>query len=766
MKSLSLFCLLLLMIAMVPVFNTPPEQVEAATSFTFTAAGDIAFDTDIPWLQANGGSFFLVLGDLGYSSDEVGWCNYIRGIGRPVIWVVGNHDTNEDGPGDFFQYQSACPPPTGFNFVGTWGSNYYFDYPAINPIARFIAIAAGVGGNQVDGDFSTGSTAYNWLSTTIGQANTQGLWTVLYGHKPCITVGSKSCEPGGDYLSLATSSGVDLILHGHDHNYQRSHQIACATGASCIIDVTGAHSRNAGTVQVIDGSGGQCCYSVSGSDPEAFYFQTYTANGNVVSTFTVTDTSLNQVATGVNGFGFSDSFSIGGTPGPSPLTAGFTYSPNSPVDGTSVTFTASATGGTSPYSYSWDLAGTPANGQVVAKTFPTGSYSISLTITDSASNTAGSTQILAVAPTGNAGGGARPTSWPYLVGWGGPFISETTISSIASPSLVFAGESASNMELIVQRMKASGYNTVRASFEPFCTIGGGLGDYSATNLQRAISIAQYYDFWIIVDYHGYDDMQGTLRDCWLNFWSGVTNQFRTSYSKLIWEPLNEPIGIDVARLSESYQLWIDQTRAQGDTHWIVVQNLCSNTCSFSDYSQGYPTVEDPSVVKVFISLHSYMGYPYVTPWTFEQAEAYANQFYQAVLVGELETGWPSLNTEGGADELCDCGAPDEILTGSAGYTLTSYHFIERVTQLYNNHVPRINWIWWPAGSWTDTPGAGVYGALADNGWGTILGSIIPPPSDNGVGLLQLFYQNILFIGAGALAIFGVVVLLAPPRRRR
>jgi hypothetical protein len=318
------------------------------------------------------------------------------------------------------------------------------------------------------------------------------------------------------------------------------------------------------------------------------------------------------------------------------------------------------------------------------------------------------------------------------------------------------------MELLLIELKAMGYNTVRVNFDPSCTGSQYMSAYSATNLQRAITIAQHFSFWIIIDYHGYSEVfNSTTATCWLNFWSGVTNQFKNSYSQIIWEPLNEPCydptacagystnnnmcsgaSACVTTLSQEYQLWIAQTRAQGDTHWIVVQNICSYGCSLSNWATGFPTVTDPlgksPIGKIFISLHSYMGYS-SSNWNNATADSMAQQYYQAVLAGMTASGWPALNTEGGADPLCTSCAPDKILTGSAGYTTTTFHFIQALTNLYDGNTPqRINWIWWPAGSWTDTPNAGIYGAMqcASNppGWGCLLKflSLGPPAPDFGL----------------------------------
>src|SRR2546426_9356823 len=313
------------------------------------------------------------------------------------------------------------------------------------------------------------------------------------------------------------------------------------------------------------------------------------------------------------------------------------------------------------------------------------------------------------------------------------------------------------MELLLIKLKALGYNTIRVDFDPYCTDTvdyNYMSVYSQTNAQRAVHIAQHYDFWMIIEYHGYSDIfRNTSR--WLNYWKPIVQNIGPLSSQIIWEPENEPeynscnlspvncLNITapcssdtscVTNLGVAYQQWISQARVLGDTHWIVVQNLCSYACGFSDMSQGYPIVTDPLGTlsqggRIFISLHSYMDYnQFSGSWTNTTAETVANHYYQAVVAGVSNTGWPALNTEGGTDTLsCDpnmCG-PDIVLNGSAGYTLVTFHFIQSLVNLYDgNSLQRINWVWWPAGSWTNTPGAGTYGAMncASNpeGWGCLL----------------------------------------------
>jgi len=276
------------------------------------------------------------------------------------------------------------------------------------------------------------------------------------------------------------------------------------------------------------------------------------------------------------------------------------------------------------------------------------------------------------------------------------------------------------MERLVVRMKAMGLNTVRVSFAPYCTNPAGDQDdspYSFTDAQNMIKIANYYNFWIVLRYDGNNDIS-TATTCWLNYWQPIVQQLGPLYSQIVWEPINEP-NATVTVLSSAYQQWINMTRKTGDQHFIVIENQCSNKCPYSDVSQGYPIVTDP-LGKVLISLHNYMSYV-SSSWTIPTAMLHAEQDYYAVLKGEQVTGWYALDTEGGPDpQVPTCNGPtgttsgcppDDILPGSAGYSNVSIAFIQTLTQLFDSHNPRIDWIWWPAGGWTDTPCAGTYGAL-------------------------------------------------------
>lgn len=80
------------------------------------------------------------------------------------------------------------------------------------------------------------------------------------------------------------------------------------------------------------------------------------------------------------------------------LSTSFNLSPSAPQPGQAVTFTASTTGGASPYNYSWVFGdGSSSTGNNVAHTYAKiGSYSVSLTVTDSNGTRASSAQQVTV----------------------------------------------------------------------------------------------------------------------------------------------------------------------------------------------------------------------------------------------------------------------------------------------------------------------------------------------------------------------------------
>ncbi len=411
----ALFLALLLLVLGTHVSAAPQPGV-----VHFTAVADLASTSNasavLNGINTIDSDFTLALGDLSYGAtgQEQSWCDFVTsrvGAGYPFELVAGNHESN--GQNGNINDFSACLPNQLPGAIGTYGRQYYVDVPAENPIARFIMVSPGL--PFPDGtiwNYNSGSARYVWTANAIDGARSASIpWVVVGMHKPCITVGMYTCESGADLFNLLVNKRVDLVLSGHEHTYQRSHQIAqgvgCATvvpasyDADCVEDSDAAFTQGAGSVFAVVGTGGNSLYNVNAADAEAAYFDS-TAGLNQSAVWgsldvEATDDSLQASFIRAAGATFTDSFTItrDTTPNVPPvasftssctdLTCSFDASASSDSDGTIA-------------SYAWDFGdGTTGSGQTTSHTYATaGSKTIGLTVTDNGGQTGSTTRNVTV----------------------------------------------------------------------------------------------------------------------------------------------------------------------------------------------------------------------------------------------------------------------------------------------------------------------------------------------------------------------------------
>jgi hypothetical protein len=326
MKTISqciplLFVLLIVLVCSVFVIIKSPAEAQAQTSsFTFGVAGDFSSTSDTDTVLKGAGSsgvnFFLGVGDLSYDTQGSpgGWGTYAKNLlgSVPFAFVMGNHDASKVD-----QFIAALPNPIS-NAQGTYGKQYYFDYPASSPLARFILISPVDGGKDL-----------NFINTSVSSARSAGIkWIIVGMHQPCVSTGQKSCEIGQDTMDALTTNKVDVVLFGHDHNYQRSKQLTCAKAnsfqASCVAATGPAFKKGAGSVLLITGTGGNSFYSTNSGDSEAGYFATLNSDSHGFSKFTISASQLKEEFVKTSGGSLTDSFTIddaGTTPSGAPATA-------------------------------------------------------------------------------------------------------------------------------------------------------------------------------------------------------------------------------------------------------------------------------------------------------------------------------------------------------------------------------------------------------------------------------------------------------------
>jgi PKD repeat protein len=388
----------------------------------FTAAGDFGSnantDAVLAGMKAAGGDLSLALGDLSYATtgQEQLWCDRVTGrlgAGYPFELLSGNHESN--GQNGNINDFSACLPNQLPGVVGTYGRQWYIDVPQVNPVVRFVMVSPALPFSDGTWSYAAGTPRYNWTVAAIDGARANNIpWVVVGEHKPCYSIGVYTCEVGADFTNMLISKRVDLVLTGHEHMYQRTHQLGLRTGcttvppdafdADCLADTDATMNQGAGTVFATSGLGGQERRDVDNADPDAGYFATASGgNQNPTDGFldvkvTATDLTADFVPVGTGTF--TDHFTIHhGTPPPdSPPTAAFASTTSN------LTATFDGRGSSDPEgpiaSYSWDYGDgstPPGTGAQPSHTYAAaGTYTVTLTVTDSGGATNALTQAVTV----------------------------------------------------------------------------------------------------------------------------------------------------------------------------------------------------------------------------------------------------------------------------------------------------------------------------------------------------------------------------------
>jgi 3',5'-cyclic AMP phosphodiesterase CpdA len=291
-----------------PEFGTFRMVPRGRVPFTFTSFGDQGTPTlgkkyvppagvtipNPPYVNDNLGSqfgsdttlgverlrpaFHLFNGDLCYANlaeDRVRtwwdfWSNNTRSArNRPWMPSPGNHE-NElgNGPIGYRAYQTyfSLPPAAGQTSV-THGLWYAFTAGSMRVIS--IAnddIAYQDGGNSYVRGYSGGAQKV-WLERELAAARRDRSidWIVICMHQ--VAISSVDQFNGADlgireeWLPLFDTYGVDLVVCGHEHHYERSHPIRGRQANATLTPIPAATATDVidttkGTVHMVIGGGG------------------------------------------------------------------------------------------------------------------------------------------------------------------------------------------------------------------------------------------------------------------------------------------------------------------------------------------------------------------------------------------------------------------------------------------------------------------------------------------------------------------------------
>jgi hypothetical protein len=216
-------------------FRTAPSAGEPTTIWVVGDSGEppgagLVRDGYFAYTGGAYPHFWLMLGDNAYNSgtdteyQAAVFDVYPAILRRSVLWPTrGNHDAlYAGGNNDYYDiFTMPTAAQAGGHPSGTeaW---YSFDYGDVHVICL----------DSEGSPRTPGSAMLTWLATDLA-ASTK-TWTIAYWHHPPYTKGSHDSDVDSDsggrmkdmrvnVLPILEAAGVDLVLAGHSHVYERSY---------------------------------------------------------------------------------------------------------------------------------------------------------------------------------------------------------------------------------------------------------------------------------------------------------------------------------------------------------------------------------------------------------------------------------------------------------------------------------------------------------------------------------------------------------------
>jgi hypothetical protein len=172
---------------------------------------------------------WLLLGDNAYGSGQefeyqaYFFDKYPQILRRTPAWsCLGNHDTaNQTDPSGTYPYFQLFSFPTAGECGGVAsGLEHYYSFN--HGQTHFICL------DSMTSDRSTTGAMANWLRSDLASA-TDSRWIIAFWHHPPYSKGTHNSDTELPMIQMRTNfvpileeGGVDLILCGHSHAYERS----------------------------------------------------------------------------------------------------------------------------------------------------------------------------------------------------------------------------------------------------------------------------------------------------------------------------------------------------------------------------------------------------------------------------------------------------------------------------------------------------------------------------------------------------------------
>lgn len=214
----------------------------------------------------------------------------------PVFPAPGNHDYAQSGYHSTASLGTNFPYFSIFNIPTNSGTEKYYSTNYGN--VHFIALDS-------YGSYNSFSSAmYQWLENDLSNNSQQ--WTVVYFHHAPYSKGSHNSDDSpemfdmrNNIIPLLESNGVDLVLSGHSHSYERSKFIKGHYGVESTFNSSyvvqsgpGPYTKSSrtgqGTIYAVCGVSGEVSSTVSGYPHDAMQFSDVSDHGSMILDFTGT----------------------------------------------------------------------------------------------------------------------------------------------------------------------------------------------------------------------------------------------------------------------------------------------------------------------------------------------------------------------------------------------------------------------------------------------------------------------------------------------
>ena len=207
-----------------PTGNAKPTRLWiVGDSGTADASARAVRDAYLAFLGAEKTDLLLMLGDNAYNVgtdaeyQAAVFDMYPQILRNTVVWpTLGNHDAGTQPPPYYNIFTLPTAAEAGGLASGT-EAYYSFDYGNVH----FVCL------DSQESSRSPGGAMMTWLNNDLN-ANTQP-WVIAFWHHPPYSKGSHNSDTEGRLVDMRTNAnpileahGVDLILGGHSHAYERS----------------------------------------------------------------------------------------------------------------------------------------------------------------------------------------------------------------------------------------------------------------------------------------------------------------------------------------------------------------------------------------------------------------------------------------------------------------------------------------------------------------------------------------------------------------